>query len=94
MIAVPLAFLAATNTTPSKLFLRPIALFCIVASRSINSLIWALLLGWFVFGDWPQTIVLAGAAIVIAAGIFVIWREHQLGLARKKAAEMASKRAI
>jgi len=44
VIAVPLAFLAATNTTPSKLFLRPIALFCIVASRSINSLIWALLL--------------------------------------------------
>jgi phosphonate transport system permease protein len=44
LIAVPLAFLAATNTTPSKLLLRPFALFCIVASRSINSLIWALLL--------------------------------------------------
>ena len=35
-------------------------------------MIWALLLGWFVFGDWPQAIVLTGAAIVIAAGIFVI----------------------
>ncbi|MRH22586.1 phosphonate ABC transporter, permease protein PhnE [Rhodovulum strictum] len=44
VIAVPLAILAATNTTPSRLFLRPLALFCIVASRSINSLIWALLL--------------------------------------------------
>jgi phosphonate transport system permease protein len=44
VIAVPLAFLAASNTTPSRLFLRPVALFCIVASRSINSLIWALLL--------------------------------------------------
>jgi phosphonate transport system permease protein len=43
-LAVPLAFLAASNTTPSKLILRPFALFCIVASRSINSLIWALLL--------------------------------------------------
>jgi phosphonate transport system permease protein len=44
IVALPLAFLAATNTTPSKLLLRPFALFCIVASRSINALIWALLL--------------------------------------------------
>jgi len=43
-IAVPVAFLAARNTTPSFLVLRPAALFVIVASRSINSLIWALLL--------------------------------------------------
>ena len=44
LLAVPIAFLAARNTTPSLLVLRPIALFVIVASRSINSLIWALLL--------------------------------------------------
>lgn len=44
IFAVPVAFLAASNTTPSKLFVRPVALFIIVASRSINSLIWALLL--------------------------------------------------
>ena len=43
-LAVPVAFLAARNTTPSRLFLRPIALLIIVATRSINSLIWALLL--------------------------------------------------
>nr|WP_273691971.1 phosphonate ABC transporter, permease protein PhnE [Ketogulonicigenium vulgare] len=44
ILAVPLAFLAASNTTPSKMIARPIALFVIVASRSINSVIWALLL--------------------------------------------------
>lgn len=44
LFAIPVAFLAASNTTPSRLFVRPIALFIIVASRSINSLIWALLL--------------------------------------------------
>ncbi|MEL6644109.1 MAG: phosphonate ABC transporter, permease protein PhnE [Pseudomonadota bacterium] len=42
--AVPVAFLAARNTTPSALFVRPIALLIIVSTRSINSLIWALLL--------------------------------------------------
>jgi len=44
LIATPVAFLAARNTTPSAAVLRPAALFVIVASRSINSLIWALLL--------------------------------------------------
>ncbi len=44
ILAIPVAFMAASNTTPSRLFIRPLALFIIVASRSINSLIWALLL--------------------------------------------------
>ena len=44
ILAVPVAFLAARNTTPSALFVRPIALLVIVSTRSINSLIWALLL--------------------------------------------------
>ncbi|GMG85386.1 phosphonate ABC transporter, permease protein PhnE [Paralimibaculum aggregatum] len=43
-LAVPVAFLAARNTTPSALFVRPVALLVIVSTRSINSLIWALLL--------------------------------------------------
>jgi len=42
--AVPIAFCAARNTTPSAVFVRPLALFVIVSSRSINSLIWALML--------------------------------------------------
>ena len=43
-IAFPIAFLAARNTTPSLVVVRPAALLMIVSSRSINSLIWALLL--------------------------------------------------
>jgi len=44
IMAVPVAFLAARNTTPSALVIRPLALLIIVSTRSINSLIWALLL--------------------------------------------------
>jgi phosphonate transport system permease protein len=44
IMAVPVAFLAARNTSPSTRFARPLALLLIVSSRSINSLIWALLL--------------------------------------------------
>lgn len=44
ILAVPVAFMAARNTTPSRFVIRPIALLIIVSTRSINSLIWALLL--------------------------------------------------
>ena len=44
VLAVPVAYCAARNTTPSVAFVRPLALFIIVSSRSINSLIWALML--------------------------------------------------
>ena len=44
IIAVPVAFAAATNTTPHKA-VRAVALLIIVSSRSVNSLIWAL--AWY-----------------------------------------------
>jgi phosphonate transport system permease protein len=44
VVAIPVAYCAARNTTPSAALVRPAALFLIVASRSINSLIWALML--------------------------------------------------
>jgi len=43
IIAVPVAFAAAKNTTPHPL-VRAVALFIIVASRSVNSLVWGLIL--------------------------------------------------
>jgi phosphonate transport system permease protein len=44
MLAVPVAYCAARNTTASVALVRPLALLIIVSSRSINSLIWALML--------------------------------------------------
>ena len=43
VIAVPVAFATARNTTPN-IVVRTIGLFIIVSSRSVNSLIWALIL--------------------------------------------------
>jgi phosphonate transport system permease protein len=51
ILAVPVAYCAARNTTPSVAFVRPLALFVIVSSRSINSLIWALMLVTII-GPW------------------------------------------
>ena len=44
------------------------------------SMIWAMILGWFVFGEMPAAMVLAGAGVVIASGIFIAWREHRLNV--------------
>ncbi len=57
-----------------------------VAPFRYTSILWALLLGWLVFGDWPDALTLLGAAIVVAMGLFTLWRERQL---RRKACEAA-----
>ena len=49
-----------------------------VAPFRYTSLLWALILGWVVFGDWPQVITLIGAAIVVASGIFTLTRETRI----------------
>jgi phosphonate transport system permease protein len=51
-MAAPLAVLAAHNTTPSRVLVRPLALALLVASRSVNTLIWALVMV-VVFGPGP-----------------------------------------
>ncbi|HEX5778733.1 MAG TPA: DMT family transporter [Xanthobacteraceae bacterium] len=56
----------------------------VLAPFAYTSMIWAVLIGYFWFGEVPAMVVLAGAAIVIASGLFVIWREHKLGLDRKR----------
>jgi len=58
IIAIPVAFCAARNTTPHSI-IRILALFIIVSSRSVNSLIWALMLV-FILGPG----VLAGTVAI------------------------------
>ena len=59
----------------------------VVAPFDYSSMLRALLLGYWLFGELPDTLVYLGAAIVTGAGLFVIWRERQLGLQRAREAE-------
>src|SRR5262245_5088359 len=54
----------------------------VVAPFDYTAMIWAFLLGYAVFGELPSAFVFVGAAIVIACGLFVIWREHKAGVER------------
>lgn len=38
----------------------------------------AALVGWIAFSDLPDLVAVAGIAIIIGAGLYVSWREHQL----------------
>ncbi len=46
-----------------------------------TGLLWALVLGYLAFGDWPTAITLLGACIVVATGAFTYYRERVLARA-------------
>jgi len=56
-----------------------------IAPFRYTGLIWALLLGWVAFGEWPSLVTLAGAAIVVASGMFTLLRESRLSRAERVA---------
>jgi drug/metabolite transporter (DMT)-like permease len=57
----------------------------LVAPFDYTSMLWALVLGYLVFGELPTTLVFLGAGIIAGAGLFVIWRERELRLQRSRA---------
>jgi drug/metabolite transporter (DMT)-like permease len=57
----------------------------LVAPLDYTALFWAFILGYWFFGELPTGTVYVGAAIVGGSGLFVIWRERQIGLERARA---------
>jgi drug/metabolite transporter (DMT)-like permease len=66
----------------------------VIAPFDYTTLVWALVVGVLVFSDIPEPLVVFGAGLVVAAGLFVIWRERRLGLEnRKRERETGAQRA-
>ncbi len=61
----------------------------IIAAFDYVSMIWAATLGYAFFSETPSVAVLAGAAVVTAAGFFVLWRERSRRRVRRAAAVAA-----
>ncbi|MGX9179585.1 DMT family transporter [Mesorhizobium sp. BHbdii] len=56
----------------------------VVAPFEYTSMLLGIVVGYLAFGDVPTIHMLIGGLIVVAAGIFIIWRERQLGLERAR----------
>ncbi|HWJ76299.1 MAG TPA: DMT family transporter [Kaistia sp.] len=60
----------------------------LIAPFEYVSMVWAILVGYLLFDTLPGLTMLTGSAIVIGSGMFVIYREQQLG--RRRAREAAA----
>ncbi len=49
----------------------------VVAPSQYSQIIWATLFGMIFFGERPDGWVAVGASVIIASGIFVVWRESR-----------------
>ncbi len=61
----------------------------VVAPFEYASLIFSIIVGFVVFHDVPTVEMIVGSLILVAAGIFIIFREQRLGVAKPKAGAVA-----
>jgi drug/metabolite transporter (DMT)-like permease len=50
----------------------------LVAPLDYTTMIWAFILGFFLFDELPTVYAYLGSVVVAGAGLFVIWRERRL----------------
>ena len=56
----------------------------VIAPLDYLQLLWAVLLGWLIWNTQPPPSTWAGAAVIIASGLYTIYREHRLGRDRPR----------
>jgi drug/metabolite transporter (DMT)-like permease len=62
----------------------------VVAPFEYSSLIFSVLVGYLFFGEVPTIFMLIGGVIVVGSGLFIIYREHRLGLDNAEAREVVT----
>lgn len=78
--APDLAFFAALGVS------NVVAQFCVIRALKLASasvvvpyqytlIVWSVVFGWIMFSELPDHFTVAGAAIIIAAGLYIFWRE-------------------
>lgn len=54
-----------------------------VVPMDYSSLIWGVLYGWLLFGALPSASTWIGAPVIIASGLYIVYREHRRRVAEK-----------
>lgn len=57
----------------------------VIAPFDYAAILFSITFGMLFFDEWPTWSVIAGSLVVMLAGVLIVWRERQLGLARGKA---------
>jgi drug/metabolite transporter (DMT)-like permease len=60
----------------------------VIAPFDYIQLLWAVLFGWLIWSVHPVATTWAGAAVIIASGLYTLYREHKLGLIRRRQAAL------
>lgn len=61
-----------------------------VIPMDYSSLIWGTFYGWLIFSAWPTPWTWLGAPIIIASGLYIVWRERLLHLRNTEGASDAA----
>ena len=96
-----LAVLCATSVAGHYMLIRALALTEAVTVQTITylQLVYATIIGFFIFNEDLTLHMLVGSVIVVAAGTFTIWREHRVNRANRikadhNAASIAARTSI
>lgn len=73
MIAIGVLGGIAQLAMTGSLRLGPVS---VVVPMDYFSMIWATLLGWWLFDTFPSATTWLGAPVIVASGLYIIWREH------------------
>lgn len=79
LVAIGLVGGAAQLALTASLRFAPVS---VVVPMDYSSLIWATLYGNLLFGALPGPWTWVGAPVIIASGLYIVWRERQRGLPR------------
>lgn len=56
----------------------------VVAPMQYSQMIWAVVFGFFLFGEIVDLWTLAGTGLIVASGVYIVWRESRAGVSRVK----------
>ncbi len=77
MLLLGLGALGAIMAVNRSLAVAPAS---VVVPYQYTIIIWAIVFGYIVFGDVPSPQMMAGAIIIVAAGLFIFFREQKAGI--------------
>jgi drug/metabolite transporter (DMT)-like permease len=77
LLLIGVVALAAIVLVNRALAVAPVS---VAAPYQYTLIVWAVVFGYFIFGDVPNLQMLVGAAIIVAAGLYIFFREQKVGV--------------